>query len=51
MYVNGKLHGPAKYYNVTGKLVRKGIYENDQKIGNWEYFEDGEPINPKKIKE
>ncbi|KUO68490.1 MAG: hypothetical protein APF83_00690 [Lutibacter sp. BRH_c52] len=51
LYVNGKLHGPAKYYNVTGKLVRKGIYENDQKIGNWEYFEDGEPINQKKIKE
>jgi len=50
-YQNGKLHGPAKYYNVAGKLVRKGNYENDQKVGNWEYFEDGEPINPKKIKE
>lgn len=50
-YQNGKLHGPAKYYNVAGKLVRKGDYENDLKVGNWEYFEDGEPINPKKIKD
>jgi antitoxin component YwqK of YwqJK toxin-antitoxin module len=50
-YQNGKLHGPAKYYNVAGKLVRKGIYKNDLKIGNWEYFENGAPISPKKIKE
>lgn len=50
-YVNGKLHGPAKYYNVAGKLVRKGFYENDDKVGNWEYFENGEPITAKKIKE
>ena len=50
-YENGKLHGPAKYYNVAGKLVRKGNYENDIKVGNWDYFENGEPINPKKIKE
>ncbi|MDP3359722.1 MAG: hypothetical protein Q8S41_10275 [Lutibacter sp.] len=50
-YQSGKLHGPAKYYNVAGKLVRKGNYENDLKVGNWDYFEDGKPINPKKIKE
>ncbi|MBE0422876.1 MAG: toxin-antitoxin system YwqK family antitoxin [Lutibacter sp.] len=49
-YENGKLHGPAKYYNMAGKLVRKGNYENDQKVGNWEYFENGEPISAKKIK-
>ncbi|PKP13285.1 MAG: hypothetical protein CVU08_06150 [Bacteroidetes bacterium HGW-Bacteroidetes-3] len=50
-YENGKLHGPAKYYNIAGKLVRKGFYENDEKVGNWEYFENGEPISAKKIKE
>lgn len=50
-YQNGKLNGLAKYYNVAGKLVRKGLYENDEKAGNWEYFENGEPISPKKIKE
>ncbi len=50
-YEKGKLHGPAKYYNIAGKLVRKGFYENDEKVGNWEYFENGEPISAKKIKE
>lgn len=50
-YENGKLHGPAKYYNIAGKIVRKGFYENDEKVGNWEYFENGEPISAKKIKE
>lgn len=43
--------GPAKYYNVAGELVRKGLYENDEKVGNWEYFEIGELITPAKIKE
>jgi antitoxin component YwqK of YwqJK toxin-antitoxin module len=50
-YENDKLHGPAKYYNVAGKLIRKGNYENDQKAGNWEYFENGESIPAKKVKE
>jgi len=50
-YENGKLHGPAKYYNVAGKLIRKGNYENDEKAGDWEYFENGEPISAKKVKE
>ena len=50
-YENGKLHGPAKYYDVAGKLLRKGYYENDEKVGNWEYFENGEPIKASKIKE
>jgi len=50
-YQNGKLHGPAKYYNVAGKLVRKGDYEYDVKVGNWEYFENGEPQTTKKIKD
>lgn len=50
-YENDKLHGPAKYYNVAGKLIRKGNYENDLKVGNWEYFENGEPIPAKKVKE
>lgn len=50
-YENDKLHGPAKYYNVAGKLIRKGNYENDLKTGNWEYFENGESIPAKKVKE
>lgn len=51
LYENGKLHGIAKYYNIAGKLVRKGFYENDEKVGNWEYFENGEPVKATKIKE
>lgn len=50
-YEKGKLHGLAKYYDVAGKLLRKGLYENDEKVGNWEYFENGEPIKATKIKE
>jgi len=50
-YENGKLQGAAKYYDVAGKLLRKGDYENDEKVGNWEFFENGEPISAKKIKE
>lgn len=42
-YLNGKLHGAAKYYNVKGKLIYWGDYENDEKIGKWEYFENGKP--------
>ena len=30
-YVNGKLHGVAKYYNTFGKLRAIGNYENDLK--------------------
>ena len=50
-YVRGKLEGAAKYYNVQGKLVYWGDYENDEKIGKWEYFEKGKPIDFDEIKE
>jgi len=42
-YINGKLNGAAKYYNIRGKLIYWGEYENDEKIGKWEYFENGKP--------
>ena len=42
-YKNGKLHGAAKYYNIEGKLIYWGDYENDEKIGKWEFFENGKP--------
>jgi antitoxin component YwqK of YwqJK toxin-antitoxin module len=40
-YKEGKLHGPAKYYNIEGKLIYAGDYENDLKVGKWEYHSDG----------
>lgn len=43
-YVRGKLQGLAKYYNLQGKLIYSGVYENDEKVGKWEYFENGKPV-------
>lgn len=40
-YIDGKLYGAAKYYNTKGKLIYWGDYENDMKIGKWEYVETG----------
>jgi antitoxin component YwqK of YwqJK toxin-antitoxin module len=42
-YLKGILHGAAKYYNIKGKLIYWGDYENDEKVGKWEYFENGKP--------
>jgi len=39
-YKEGKLHGYAKYYNIEGKLIYAGEYENDLKVGKWEYNSD-----------
>jgi len=50
-YSNGNLNGPAKYYDIKGELIYTGHYENDEKIGKWEYFENGKPINPNKLKQ
>jgi antitoxin component YwqK of YwqJK toxin-antitoxin module len=44
-YENGKLHGSAKYYNIEGKLIYWGAYENDEKIGKWEFLENGKPLD------
>ena len=35
-YEKGKLHESAKYFNVEGKLIYWGDYENAEKIGKWE---------------
>ena len=42
-YIEGKLYGPAKYYNTKGTLIYWGDYEDDEKIGKWEYFKKGKP--------
>jgi len=39
-YKNGKLHGAAKYYNIDGELIFWGDYENDEKVGKWEFVDD-----------
>lgn len=50
-YKKGKLHGMAKYYNADGKLKYSGPYENDEKVGEWVYFEKGKQQNVNKIKQ
>ncbi len=49
-YVNGELHGFAAFYEDNGNLKQKGMYEEDLKVGPWEFFEDGELSETKEIK-
>ena len=49
-YVNGQLHGFAAFYEDNGNLKQKGMYEEDLKVGPWEFFEDGELSETKEIK-
>jgi len=50
-YQDGKLEGLANYYDTFGKLRATGKYYNDVKIGEWEYFENGEKVDKKSIKQ
>jgi len=40
-YEDGLLHGPSKTYDIKGQLITEGFYKNDQKDGNWKYYENG----------
>lgn len=42
-FLAGKLDGKAVYYNLNGAIVGTGNFSNDKKVGDWEYFEDGDP--------
>ena len=37
-YVDGKRHGLQKYFFPNGVLYSSGIYNEDNKFGEWEYF-------------
>lgn len=37
----GRKQGVWKYYSGRNKLIAKGQYSNDKKIGRWEYYTDG----------
>ena len=41
VYENGILNGQANYYNIDGKLIYNGVYENDERVGDWKYYNDG----------
>jgi antitoxin component YwqK of YwqJK toxin-antitoxin module len=51
LYSEGKMHGLAKYFNAKGELIYTGNYENDEKVGQWEYFENGKSEDVNKIKQ
>jgi len=39
VYVDGKLRGPATYYDIRGNVIIKGEYAADRKAGLWKYYE------------
>jgi antitoxin component YwqK of YwqJK toxin-antitoxin module len=42
-YENGKLQGEAIYYvRKTGVIEKKGNFNNNEKVGIWSYYTDGE---------
>lgn len=50
-YVDGSLNGLAKYYNLKGELIYTGPYKDDERVGKWEFYIDGEIADPKKFKQ
>ena len=51
MYEKGKEHGEAKYFELNGNLKERGIYKHGKRFGKWEFYMDGEVVDPKKKKE
>jgi len=48
-YVNGVLNGPAIFYNrKTGKILSKGNFKNNKRLGSWKHYGNGKPINTDK---
>lgn len=44
-YVKGKLNGVATYYSrKTGELKKEGLFKDDQPVGTWKYYSNGELI-------
>jgi antitoxin component YwqK of YwqJK toxin-antitoxin module len=45
-YSKGKLNGMATYYSrKTGDLIKKGPFKDDQRVGTWENYVDGELVS------
>ncbi|MFD1315908.1 toxin-antitoxin system YwqK family antitoxin [Namhaeicola litoreus] len=45
-YKNGKLNGLATYYSRrTGDLIKKGPFKDDERVGTWENYVDGELVS------
>jgi antitoxin component YwqK of YwqJK toxin-antitoxin module len=49
-YKDGKPNGFAKYFELNGSLKESGNYSNGNRVGNWEYYMDGELSTDKNLK-
>ncbi|WP_158837951.1 toxin-antitoxin system YwqK family antitoxin [Polaribacter sp. L3A8] len=49
-YKNGVLNGLAKYFELNGQLKETGNYKGGLRMGNWEYYMDGEVATEKELK-
>jgi antitoxin component YwqK of YwqJK toxin-antitoxin module len=41
-FKNGTPNGFAKYFELSGLLKETGVYKNGKRVGQWEYYMDGE---------
>lgn len=51
IYKKNLPNGLAKFFDLKGNLKEKGIYKNGLRIGKWEYYLEGKPIDVKTKKE
>ena len=49
-YQNGKPNGVAKYFELNGNLKEKGVYKDGKRVGEWEFYLDGEVSSNKDSK-
>ena len=50
-FKNGLENGVAKYFDLKGNLKEKGSYKDGKRLGDWDYYIDGEIASDKEIKE
>ncbi|PQJ81574.1 toxin-antitoxin system YwqK family antitoxin [Polaribacter glomeratus] len=49
-YKKDKPNGPAKYFELNGKLKEAGFYKDGKRVGEWDYYIDGETSSDENLK-
>ena len=49
-FKNDKPNGLAKYFELNGNLKETGSYKDGKRVGEWEYYLDGEVTDDKDVK-
>ena len=49
-FKNNKPNGVAKYFELNGNLKEKGVYKNGKRVGEWEFYLDGEVSTDKDVR-